>query len=162
MNIIETLDTCHLNLLQVIDDLPESLWDLPNVCDTWSVKDLLAHLTSYELLLIDVLRAAQGQTPTPLLSRYFAGQETFNAEEVAHHAYDTAQQVEDAYHNAQINSTSLLAELSTDLLRKPGIVPTLGAERTLTDFIAMICQHTDAHRAQIAAFRDNTDGPAAF
>ncbi len=155
MNIIEALDTCHLNMLQVIDDLPETMWDVPGVCGSWSVKDLMAHLTSYELLLIDVLTTAQGQAPTPLLSRFLAQQDTFNAEVVKQHAYDTAQQVQDAFHDAQITSTSLLARIPADLLLKPGVVPALGVERRIADFITIICQHTDEHRAQISAFRNS-------
>ena len=48
MNAAEVLDNSHLMIIQAVDHLPELEWDIPNACGVWSVKDIIAHLTSYE------------------------------------------------------------------------------------------------------------------
>ena len=63
MNTVELLDNCHLKIIQVLDDLPELQWDIPEVCGDWSVKEIVAHLTSYELALAEALNTLSGQEP---------------------------------------------------------------------------------------------------
>src|SRR5579884_2319587 len=55
MNTAEVLENGHLLLIQVVDGLPEEAWDMPSVCGNWSVKDIVAHLASYEQLILDIV-----------------------------------------------------------------------------------------------------------
>ena len=43
----------HSTVLGAVDGLPSGQWDMPGACGVWSVKDIVAHLASYELLLVD-------------------------------------------------------------------------------------------------------------
>ncbi len=99
MNATEVLDNCHLKMLQALDDLPDEEWDVPGVSGNWSVKDILAHLVSYEYLLIDVLNTVLGNSATSLLAHYIEHRDTFNDEEVEKRRYDTAQHVLDEYND---------------------------------------------------------------
>ncbi len=47
MNAVDILKYGHLTVIQTIDGFPESAWDTPGACGTWSVKDIIAHLASY-------------------------------------------------------------------------------------------------------------------
>jgi uncharacterized damage-inducible protein DinB len=154
MNATELLDNCHLMMLQALDDLPDEEWDVPGVSGDWSVKDILAHLVSYEYLLIDVLNSTLGNSSTMHLSHFIHHRDTFNDEEVEKRRYDTAQHVLDEYNDVQVETTSLLASIPSETLQKAGIVPALGEERSPNDFVNIVSKHTNEHRAQIEAFRN--------
>jgi uncharacterized damage-inducible protein DinB len=159
MNVTDMLEQSHLLVIRVLDDLPEAAWDIPGVCGQWSVKDIITHLASYEQVLIDTLNTLSGTEPTPLLRRFANDSAAFNDAEVEARKYHTAQQVEDAYQEAQVQSSALLAPISAETLRKTGTIPWCGSDQCLTDFIQMICEHTREHCAQIAHFREkSSDG----
>src|SRR3989344_8016761 len=44
------------NFQKSIKNLPESAWTNGFVTGTWTLKDVLAHIASYELILVDVLK----------------------------------------------------------------------------------------------------------
>src|SRR5689334_3593718 len=53
MDAVQMLENSHAKVLETVDDLSEPLWDVPGVCGEWSVKDIIAHLASYERVVID-------------------------------------------------------------------------------------------------------------
>lgn len=46
--LIEVLEDTHQELVEMLEDLPDSLMLEPGVCGNWSIKDILAHLTYWE------------------------------------------------------------------------------------------------------------------
>src|SRR3954466_15771216 len=56
--------------LQAVEGLPEADWATPGVCGVWSVKDIIAHLASYEQVLAEVLESITTGGATPLLDRF--------------------------------------------------------------------------------------------
>jgi len=64
MNAAEMLDNVHLRTIRALDDLPELQWDIPGACGNWTVKEIVAHLTSYELALAEGLKTFLGQPST--------------------------------------------------------------------------------------------------
>lgn len=82
MQATEILENSHLYVIQTVDDLPEPMWDLPGVCGEWSAKDVLAHLTAFELLLIDAFDTVHGEPPSPFLLRWQTASEDFERAEV--------------------------------------------------------------------------------
>jgi hypothetical protein len=54
--------------MQDIDALPENVWEIPCACGIWSVKDIIAHLASYEQVLVDILTTITGGGSTPVLN----------------------------------------------------------------------------------------------
>ena len=65
MHIARQLEQNHMLVLQVVDDLPELEWDIPGACGAWSVKDVMAHLSAYEEVLVDVFATFLTDEPTP-------------------------------------------------------------------------------------------------
>ena len=63
MNAVDILKYGHLTVLQTLDGFSESAWDTPGACGVWSVKDVIAHLASYEQVLVDVLTTFLGGGP---------------------------------------------------------------------------------------------------
>lgn len=53
MNASDILKYGQLTVLHTIEGFPEAEWDTPGACGVWSVKDIIAHLTSYEHVLAD-------------------------------------------------------------------------------------------------------------
>ena len=154
MSASEQLENNHLLVIQSVDNLPEVEWDMPNVSGTWSVKDIIAHLTSYEHVLIDAFRTFLEESPdTPYLSKYIKQNSNFNNIEVEDRRYHTAQQVIDEYEEAQAEAASLLARIPPETLSQKGTMPWYGKERSLNDLIDGISAHIREHCGQIANFR---------
>ncbi len=157
MNAYDTLEKGHLLVIKTLDDLPETQWDVPGVCGNWSVKDVVAHLVSYEHLVVDVLNTFQGAASTPRLDSYINDihkRDEFNTTEVKAMRYHTAQQVITEYQDLQVQSTSLLGQIPAETIQRAGTLPWLGAERSLADLVNIVYEHTSEHCAQIARFRE--------
>ena len=157
MKITDMLDQSHLQVIQVLDDLPEAEWDIPGVCGDWSVKDIIAHLSSYEQVLIDMLNTLSGNEATASLRSFMSDPASFDREQVEARKYSTAQQVEDEYQDVQLQSSSLLARIPLERISQTGTVPGSGTDQSVADFIQMVSEHTRKHCTQIAAFREKSD-----
>jgi len=154
MSATQTLENNHLAVIQALDDLPEPMWDVPGVSGEWSAKDIVAHLTSCELLLIDAAQTVHGEKPSPYLLRWANDQQAFNDETVGARRYQTAQQVMNEYNDAQVRSADAVASLSTDLVEKKGILNWYrSGEASLADLVEGFCQHAERHCQQIIQFR---------
>ena len=163
MNVTDMLDQSHLQVIQVLDDLPEAAWDIPGACGNWSVKDIIAHLASYERVIIDALNTLSGIEPTPYLRRFINDPAAFNDAEVEAWKYHTAQQVEDEYQEVQVQSSALLARIPARIIWQTGTMSWCRANQCLADFIQTMCEHTREHCAQIVRFREthsDVTGPA--
>src|SRR5713226_6901125 len=82
MNANDILKYGQGTVLQAIEGLPESAWETPGACGVWSIKDIIAHLASYEHVMVDVLSAFVGGGPTPYLNKYTDPGGQFNDSEV--------------------------------------------------------------------------------
>src|SRR5260370_35753864 len=78
---------------QAIEGLPESAWDTPGACGVWSIKDIIAHLTSYEHVMVDVLGTFVSSVPTAYLNKFTDPDNNFNDSEVAARKGKTAREV---------------------------------------------------------------------
>jgi uncharacterized damage-inducible protein DinB len=154
MNASEVLDKSHLMVIEVLDDLPHEDWDVPGVCGNWSVKDVIAHLTSYEKVVVDVLNTFLGGKPTQSILKCFNDYAAFNEAEVEARKYLTAQQVEQQYNEMQLQSAKLLAQIPEETVQKRGTMPWAGAAECLADYISSVYEHTCEHCDQIAHFRN--------
>lgn len=156
MSATETLDNSHLYVIQTLDDLNDVQWDIAGVVDDWSVKDTVAHLASYEHLLLEILQSFIGQSgDKTYITSYRQGQEQFNTSQVQQRKYETAQHVMDEYQDVQTQTSSLLAQISPDVVEKEGTVPTSDANPSgsLARLIENLASHTRTHCDQIRAFR---------
>ena len=65
MNATDILKYGQLTVMQAIDAFPETAWETPGACGVWSVKNIIAHLASYEQVLVDILTTFTGGGSTP-------------------------------------------------------------------------------------------------
>lgn len=155
MNASELLEKGNLLVIQTVDDLPETAWDIPGACGNWSVKDIIAHLASYEHIIVDVLSIFQKEQPTPYILEFLHQIDQFNKAEVEVRKYETAQQVLDEYQDAQVEATSLLMQIPDEKVQERGTMPWYGEDCCLADFINRMYEHTREHCAQIVRFRQS-------
>jgi hypothetical protein len=143
-------------VLQAIEGLPESAWETPGACGVWSIKDIIAHLTSYELMLVDVLSTFVSSGPTPYLSKFTDPENNFNDSEVAARKGKTVGEVLGEFSDTNTQVMSLAARIPAETFRQTGTLPWYGMEYALDDFIVYTQYgHKREHSAQIAAFRDH-------
>src|SRR5438067_13842578 len=84
---------------------------------------IIAHLASYERVVVDVLNTFLGSTPTAYSMRWINQPAEFNKAEVEARKYHTAQHVEDEYQDLQVQATSLLAQIPEETIPKTGTMP---------------------------------------
>ena len=157
MNTLDVLKYGHQTVLNTLQDLPSSEWETPNVCGVWSTRQIMAHLASYEQLLVELLGQFTGrQGETPHLDRLVElGPYGFNDYEVDSREGTPWRGVYIEYNHAHSTTLELAALIPAELLRQPGTLPWYGAEYALDDFIVYSYYgHKREHTAQINVFRD--------
>jgi hypothetical protein len=155
MNTVDVLEYGHATIMTAVNELENNAWNTPGVCGIWSAKDILAHLTSFEYLLIDVLHTASGGIHTPTLDRWMRDQEAFNDFEVGLRQSMSAQEILLEYQDAHLDTISQIVRIPPAKLRQKSTLPWYGAEYDIEDFIVYTFYgHKREHAAQIAAFRE--------
>ncbi len=141
--------------LQAVEGLPEADWATPGVCGVWSVKDIIAHLASYEQVLAEVLESITTGGATPLLDRFTDRSRNFNDAEVAARQGMSPAETLAEFNDAHARVAAALATIAPDTLRQPGTIPWYGPEYALDDLIVYAFYgHKREHSAQIAVFQD--------
>ena len=155
MNARDILKYGQQTVLQTLHSFPEASWETPGACGVWSVKDIIAHLASYERVLVDILTTVTGGGSTPVLNSYVELGSQFNDMEVSRRKAETIQDVLAEFNDTHIQVMSLLDKIPSEKLRQSGTLPWYGIEYALDDvFVYMYYGHKREHSAQIAAFRD--------
>jgi len=155
MNASDVLKYGHRTVLQTIEGLAEADWETPGVCGVWSVKNIIAHLASYEHMLVEVLTSFLGGGPTPYLDRMGQGPVLFNDDEVDRRKNKTVGETLAEYNDTQAQTMALVAQIPAETIRQTGALPWYGPEYALDDFIVYTYYgHKREHCAQIAVFRD--------
>jgi uncharacterized damage-inducible protein DinB len=155
MNAADILKYGQMTVLQAIEGFPEDAWEKTGACGIWSVKDIMAHLASYEQVLVDVLATFTGGKSTPTLDAFTQQGSKFNDSEVSNRRGKTAQQVLAEFNDAFSQVMSLITKIAPEMLLKNGTLPWYGMDYALDDVIVyMYYGHKREHSAQIAAFRD--------
>ncbi|MDQ3655219.1 MAG: maleylpyruvate isomerase N-terminal domain-containing protein [Chloroflexota bacterium] len=155
MNAADVMRYGHLTLLASLDRVPDDQFDRPGACGDWSVKDIIAHLGSYELVLIDILNKAKGGDPAPVLDRFRQEGNRFNDVEVSARRDRNLTQVLTELNDAHAAAHDLLQSFEPDRLRTPGSIAWYGPDYSLDDLIVyMYYGHKREHAAQIEALHD--------
>lgn len=156
MHSLDMLEYGHQMVLTTLLGLDEFQVNRPDVCGQWSVKDIVAHLASFEAVLLDVLTSLTTDQPTPTLDRWTADAEAFNDAEVARRSRRTFDEVLDEYialHHAVIDQ---LIRTPQARLRERGALPWYGDCYDVEDFIAYsFYGHKREHCAEINVFRNH-------
>jgi uncharacterized damage-inducible protein DinB len=156
MNVISMMEYGHKTVLAELKDLPMERWATGGVCGVWSVKDILAHLISYEHWFEEVIGVTMDSTrPTPTLAALWSQGDSFNDNQVAGYQDRSAEDVLKAYETAWQNTMTTSRKLATDLWDKVGLIPWYGEEYTLAELMVYaIYAHKREHSAQIAVYHD--------
>jgi uncharacterized protein (TIGR03083 family) len=155
MNAADVLLYGQRTVRSTIEGLPDAAWQTPGVCGVWSAKDVLAHLTSYEWLLVDILNDFLDGGPTPYLEEFRTPNGNFNDAQVARHTEHPFAEVLAELERAHAQVMDLIARIPAERLREPGTLPWYGADYALDDLLVyMYYGHKREHCAQIAVFRE--------
>ena len=143
-------------VLRTLEAFPESAVDVSGACGYWSVNDIIAHLASYELVLIDVFTTFAGAGPTPYLDKVTGeGGQAFNDAEVSRRHRMPLREVLTEFEDAHRRALASAEKIPPELFVKAGTLPWYGMEYALDDYIVyQFYGHKREHSAQIAAFRD--------
>jgi hypothetical protein len=156
MNASDILKYGHLWVMKHVEGLPEPDWEQPGVCGVWSVKEIVAHLASFEQALVEVLKVFSGNEPGPVLTLFKeVDGDRFNALQVEQRKSLTPGEILSEYTQLQADTMSLIVQIPESDLRQPGKLPWYGMEYALDDFIVYsFYGHKREHMAQVAVFRD--------
>ena len=158
MNAIDILKYGQQTILGAIQGFPEAAWETPGACGVWSVKDIIAHLASYEAVLGEVLSnvaASNTGTDGHYLGKFTDPDGQFNDTEVALRKEKSLQDVLGEFNDTHAQVMSLVTQISPETLRQTGTLPWYGMAYSLDDFLVYTQYgHKREHSAQIAAFRD--------
>lgn len=156
MNAHEVLKYGDRFLQRALDGIPQERWLEGGVCGVWSVKDILAHLASYELWLHDVFGTFLGATEFPIFEALKrAAPDEFNDQQVSQRRGQTPAETLAEYNAGVARNAELARRISLDSFRQMGALPWYGEEYDLEDFIVYTFYgHKREHGAQINAFKD--------
>jgi len=68
--LLEALEDTHQELVEMLEDLPEATMLEPGVAGSWSIKDILAHLTYWEGQTVTLLFQAKSGMPKPSTAHF--------------------------------------------------------------------------------------------
>jgi hypothetical protein len=157
MNAEDILFYGHRTLMSTLDGIPLDQWHTSGVCGYWSVKDIIAHLASYELVLVDVLGNLVDGRPTPNLKLFSDAQ--FNDLQVEQRQGNSPAQVQAEYEDAHQKVRELIAQVPIETRRRAGVLAWYGEAYDLEDFLVYsFYGHKREHSAQIAVFKDTLKG----
>jgi hypothetical protein len=155
MNASDILKYGHLTVHQSVEGLTDSEWTQRDVCGWWSCKDILAHLASFEQVLIEVLASFTDGAPMPTVERMGRDPQAFNDTEVAARESWSASAVVAEYDALYARTLALIADIPAEVLRQPGTIPWYGDEYALDDLIVyQYYGHKREHMAQVDKFKD--------
>ena len=160
MNAKDIIKYGHLHVLEAVKGINDEEWQKPGVTTEWSIKDMVAHLASYEHFLEDALNfVLKPGTPTPYLDEMNSDYDGFNGKEVGKRKKISPQEVMKEYTDTQKRVADIIEKTAPELLSKTGTIPWYGREYSLDDFIVYASYgHKEGHVAQIKRFvKENRD-----
>ena len=155
VNVLDMLKYGNLAFEAAYENIPAEHWEVAGVTGFWSTKDIVAHLTSWELVLGDVLTTFAGGGPTPHLDELSRVNKGYNDSEVEKRQGMTPAEVVAEYQAAHERVMNLVPQVPSETYRENGTLPWYGSGYCLDDFIVYInYAHKREHAAEINVYRD--------
>lgn len=157
MNAKDVLKYGQGTVLQTLEGFPLEAAEKPGACGVWSVRDIIAHLASYERILLDIVNSfVEGPgIATPTLNDYTTPGSNFNDNEVNKRQGRSLQDVLEELNDTHVLVQAVAAKISPEQFQQVGTLPWYGIDYSLDDLIVyMYYGHKREHSAQIAAFHD--------
>ena len=160
MNTLDILKFGHLALVGSLENVPFEGWETNGVCGVWSVKDIVAHLASYEQWHIEVLNEILGiSAPTPVMDSRAEHGDYFNEVQVEKRQGLAPQEMLDEYKTSQAGVMVLARQIPGSSLVENGTLPWYGVDYCLNDFLVYTSYgHKREHSAQVNVYRDQLEG----
>lgn len=156
MHALDVLKYGNLTLLRAVKDLPDDDWCTAGVCGYWSVREIVAHLASFEYALVDALGVARGSPVGPHLADLLRDGQAYNDAQVRARLGLSPTEALAEYQAVHAQTMELAAALPASLFYNTGFLLAYGSEYDLEDFIAYTFYgHKREHAAQIMVFRDS-------
>lgn len=156
MNASDVLKYGHATFVQSVENIPSDARETKGVCGIWSCKDILLHILSYEVLLVEIFSELLGQSEsTPIQERLQVDYAGFNDTEVIARQSMTWDEAWTAYVNAQAATVALIADIPLETLHQNGVLAWYGEDYDLEDYLAYSYYgHKREHSAEINVFYD--------
>jgi DinB superfamily len=156
MNAHDILMYGNRTVQHTLEGIPDTEWDTPDVCGWWSTRQIIAHLASFEWMLVDAFCPFVGGEPTGALER--AGQlggQGFNDYEVEQRQGKSFAEVLAEYNQAHARTMEQVAQIPAETLQEAGRIPWYGMAYALDDLIVyQYYGHKREHTSQINIFKD--------
>lgn len=142
---VDLLDMTRRNLRRAVEGLTPEQMQVPLPHQTWSIKDVMAHLAGNENLLIDALQTiATGQGAD---EREFDN-EAENRRQVARGRTLTVPQVWEELNASRARLLEFLDKLTPEQLKRRGTHPYQGM-MTVREFMTVLYAHDETHTREI-------------
>lgn len=117
--LLDALEDGRESFLDILDSIPQELWENPGAMGQWSLKDCLYHLTMWEAELVKLLwQISQGQPPNTAFNSNLSDDER-NAQWQAQGQSRSLEQVLADFQGVRRQTTRRLMEVPEKLLQNP-------------------------------------------
>lgn len=117
--ILEQLDNSRIQLLELLEAIPDDPLVEPGTIGEWSIADVLAHLTAWESELVTLLmNLDQGKKPEKWL-RAIQDIEAYNSQRYQENKGRDLDRIFDDFHGVRIQLEDWLEEFSDHQLNDP-------------------------------------------
>lgn len=157
MNPLDVLRYGEATWQAALKRIPPTEREREGVCGWWSVKQIMAHLASYEVLLEEILSGfTDTPIPVPLTTELgTGGPYAFNDSQVALRQTWSLDAVEQEYQAAHQRVLAVAQGVDPALWSQVGTLPWYGADYALDDFIVYsFYGHKREHSAHLDVFAD--------
>ena len=154
MNAPDVLKYGHQWFLKTLDNFPEDKYDKPGATGTWSVKDVLSHIASYEQVLCSILEEFIQKNNSEI--NPIPDHKQFNILEIEKRKNKKFQEIFDEYNLAYEKVAKLIVKIPAFKLAENGTLPWYGEEYSLDDYLVYSYYgHKREHGAQISEFKNS-------
>lgn len=158
MNANDILKYGHQTLLDAMDGINADEVETSGVCGIWSVRNVIAHLASFEEALVDLLTSMVSPTPvaTPVLDAMLADYDGFNDSQVLAREGMSWTETWQSYLAAYERVATLITQVPIETQRTKGAIEWYGPDYDVEDFLVYTYYgHKREHSAQLEVFKTN-------
>ena len=107
MHTVDMMNYRHLTVTETIK------WQITGVSETWTVKNIVANLASFEQVVVDIPKSTQTRNTTSYFERFIYRDGKFNDEEVAKPSQSTFKQIHEKYESAYAEAMDVLSHFAS-------------------------------------------------
>jgi hypothetical protein len=138
-SLVTEIDQTRKEMSSLIKDTDPKL----EICPGWTIKEVVGHITAWEIVIHKALLAFQaGDPPFFLHEQDF---DLFNQAEVEKRTGWSFEKVQEEYQSTRNKLKTTISKLKEEDLDQELVLP-WGSERTIRELIEIIAEHEDEHR----------------